>query len=196
MCVGPPVSCNALRGQKSVSDLLELELQAILSCHVDAGDWTWVICKSRQCPWPGTPGPIIYFQIINFSRKVCPGDQLSSLLCSFLYLMSQCLCSVLATLLSILLLSKNPSSNSLSCVPQPTLTIRQHAYLCCSPMTTGPASECLPIPACSPWATVPVHLLAPGVYVWELRQVSLWLLLAGSVSVGFSLTLSLHSTGG
>lgn len=33
-------------GQKRVLDFLELELQMILSNHVDTGNKTWVLCKS------------------------------------------------------------------------------------------------------------------------------------------------------
>lgn len=35
-------------GQKSASDLLELELQMVVSCHVGAGNQTWVPQKSSQ----------------------------------------------------------------------------------------------------------------------------------------------------
>lgn len=38
------VNCG---GQKSVSELLELELQMVMNRHVDAGHCTWVLWKSQ-----------------------------------------------------------------------------------------------------------------------------------------------------
>ena len=35
--VSASMLCNALRGQKQVLDSLELELQTLVSCHVNAG---------------------------------------------------------------------------------------------------------------------------------------------------------------
>lgn len=40
---------GAFRGQKRVSDPLRLELQMVVSCHMDSGNWAWVLCKSSQC---------------------------------------------------------------------------------------------------------------------------------------------------
>ena len=39
---------GAGRGQKRALDLLELELQMVVNCYVDAGNGTWVICKSSK----------------------------------------------------------------------------------------------------------------------------------------------------
>lgn len=38
--------CSAYRGQKGALDPLELKFQVVLSCHVDAGSQTEVLCKS------------------------------------------------------------------------------------------------------------------------------------------------------
>lgn len=44
----PPV-CSTHKGQERASDPpLELELQMVVSLHVDAGDWPCVLCKSNQ----------------------------------------------------------------------------------------------------------------------------------------------------
>lgn len=37
------------QSQKRMSDLMELELQAVVSCQVCAGNQTWVLSKSSQC---------------------------------------------------------------------------------------------------------------------------------------------------
>jgi hypothetical protein len=37
------------RDQKRESDCLELELQMVVSHHVDAGNQTQVLCKSNKC---------------------------------------------------------------------------------------------------------------------------------------------------
>lgn len=47
-------------------------------------------------------------------------------------------------------------------LPQRTPTARPRVCPCSSPTTTGPASGCLPTPACCPWAPAPVHPRAPG----------------------------------
>lgn len=44
-----------------VSDPLGLELQAAVSCHVDSGNWTLVLCSSRKCSLPPfCPQPVIH----------------------------------------------------------------------------------------------------------------------------------------
>jgi hypothetical protein len=30
-------------------DPLEMELQNVMSCHMDTGNWTWVLWKINQC---------------------------------------------------------------------------------------------------------------------------------------------------
>jgi hypothetical protein len=40
---------GAQRGQKKVSDALELELQVVVSYYVDSGNQTWVFCKDKRC---------------------------------------------------------------------------------------------------------------------------------------------------
>jgi hypothetical protein len=35
-------------GLKKVLDPLELELSTVVSCHVGAGNQTWVLCKSTR----------------------------------------------------------------------------------------------------------------------------------------------------
>jgi hypothetical protein len=39
--------------QKSEEDIgsLELELQMVVGTHVNAGNWTWVLCKNNKCPY-------------------------------------------------------------------------------------------------------------------------------------------------
>ncbi|EDM07951.1 rCG54092 [Rattus norvegicus] len=39
---------GVLKGQRALA-LLELELQTGASCHADAGNQTWIPCKSSQC---------------------------------------------------------------------------------------------------------------------------------------------------
>ena len=48
VCVYTKCATCAHRGQKRVSDVLELELQVVVSLPVDAGNWTHVLCKSRK----------------------------------------------------------------------------------------------------------------------------------------------------
>jgi hypothetical protein len=36
-----------LTGQKKVSDLLQLELEVAVGCHVSAGNHAWILRKSR-----------------------------------------------------------------------------------------------------------------------------------------------------
>lgn len=40
---------GALRGKRKASDSLDLELQAVVSFHVDTRNQTQVFCKSRKC---------------------------------------------------------------------------------------------------------------------------------------------------
>jgi hypothetical protein len=44
-----PHACEETN-QKGLSDLLELELQAVLGCCVDAENQIQVLCKSSKCP--------------------------------------------------------------------------------------------------------------------------------------------------
>lgn len=48
MCVHAHVSAGTQRGQKRVSYSLELELQAIVSFLMGAGNQIWVLCKSSK----------------------------------------------------------------------------------------------------------------------------------------------------
>ena len=58
MCLGVLPVCNSvhhvyawsLGGQKRVSDVLDLELQKVMSCLVCAGNQTQVLWKSNKCP--------------------------------------------------------------------------------------------------------------------------------------------------
>ena len=47
--------CSARKGQKMVSDALELELLTVASHHVGAGSQTWFLWKSSQCSYPLQP---------------------------------------------------------------------------------------------------------------------------------------------
>lgn len=51
MSVLPECMCmsDALSYKNGVLGPLELVLQVVVSCHVDAGKWTQVLCKSRKC---------------------------------------------------------------------------------------------------------------------------------------------------
>lgn len=49
MCVSAPCVCTTCRGQRRVSDSLELKLQVDFSYHAGAENWTWDFCKSSQC---------------------------------------------------------------------------------------------------------------------------------------------------
>lgn len=40
---------GTLEGQKRVLGFLKLQLQMHVSCHVAAGNRTWVLCKSSVC---------------------------------------------------------------------------------------------------------------------------------------------------
>lgn len=44
-----PFVISSLRGQKGCFICLELSLQIVSNCHVDAGNWTWDLCKRSQC---------------------------------------------------------------------------------------------------------------------------------------------------
>ena len=41
--------CSADRDKTRLSDLLELELQVVVSCHVGAGNATQVLCRESSC---------------------------------------------------------------------------------------------------------------------------------------------------
>ena len=43
---------DAHRGQKRALDRPALQLQMVESCHVSAGNQTWIPCKSSLCPSP------------------------------------------------------------------------------------------------------------------------------------------------
>lgn len=40
---------GAHEGQKRMSDIPELQLQTVVSCHVGVKDQVWVPCKSSYC---------------------------------------------------------------------------------------------------------------------------------------------------
>lgn len=46
-----PHACNASTGQKRASDLPELELQVVMSCQVNPGNWIRVLWKSSGCSY-------------------------------------------------------------------------------------------------------------------------------------------------
>lgn len=45
----PTCTPHACRGQKRVLDLLELEFQMVMNCHVGAGKQRQVFCDSNKC---------------------------------------------------------------------------------------------------------------------------------------------------
>ena len=49
MYVCVPCACLMSESQKRMSDPLGLELQVVVSYHVDAGSWSQVLCKSNKC---------------------------------------------------------------------------------------------------------------------------------------------------
>ena len=49
VCMCPMHMFGGLRGQKKAWDSLELELQMLVSCHVGAGNQTWILWKNSQC---------------------------------------------------------------------------------------------------------------------------------------------------
>lgn len=62
-----PGTCE---GQKRVSVVLGLELQMVISCHLGAGNWTWVHCKNSKCSYllahPSSPSrPAFYLWFFN-----------------------------------------------------------------------------------------------------------------------------------
>lgn len=70
------VPAGALGRKKTESDLLELEMLAVVSCIVDAGNWIWVFCKVNKYspPLSCLSSPIL--QILNgsflfFMSEVC-----------------------------------------------------------------------------------------------------------------------------
>lgn len=47
---GPPVKhTGAHGGQDRVSHSQKQELKTVVRCHVEAGNWIWVLCKSNKC---------------------------------------------------------------------------------------------------------------------------------------------------
>lgn len=46
VCICVLQACGAHGSQKRASDLMELELQVVVSCHVGAGHQTWVLYRS------------------------------------------------------------------------------------------------------------------------------------------------------
>lgn len=59
-----PVYC-AHRSQKRELDVLELELQVIVSHYADAGDWTWLPYKSSKCSCQVTsPAPFMWVFLV------------------------------------------------------------------------------------------------------------------------------------
>lgn len=47
--IGTPGVCSAQGGQKGAPNPLKLEFQTFVSCHVNAGNRTWVFYKSSKC---------------------------------------------------------------------------------------------------------------------------------------------------
>lgn len=43
------VPVQAFRGQKMALDLLKLDLQMVVSCHMGCRNSIWIICKSSKC---------------------------------------------------------------------------------------------------------------------------------------------------
>lgn len=78
MCMSDLLSCISVfhmpgtcEGQKRVSVVLDLELQMVISCHLGAGNWTWVHCKNSKCSYllahpssPSRPAFYLWFFII------------------------------------------------------------------------------------------------------------------------------------
>ena len=56
-----------LGSQKWVLDPLEQELHKVVSHHVSAGNWTWVLCKNSTAPNFGaiSPGPFIFWDKVS-----------------------------------------------------------------------------------------------------------------------------------
>lgn len=46
--ISAPCACNTHRGQRRISEPLELELQMAVNSHVGAGKWSQVLCKSSK----------------------------------------------------------------------------------------------------------------------------------------------------
>jgi hypothetical protein len=53
------------RGQKRVSDLLELELEIVASCHVGAGNQTWALQEEQAVLLTGEP-PLQLHKVTGF----------------------------------------------------------------------------------------------------------------------------------
>ena len=49
VCICTMCMPGVLRDQKRELNHLKLELQMVVSCYVDAGNQTWVFCKSSKC---------------------------------------------------------------------------------------------------------------------------------------------------
>jgi hypothetical protein len=60
-------------GQKSMSDLLELQLQVVVSCCVDAGNKTRVLCKSNKQQVLLTTKPALRCSPMVFLMCLCGG---------------------------------------------------------------------------------------------------------------------------
>lgn len=48
ICLHIPCAPGAQGGQKAALDLLDLELQKVVSCHVGAENWTRVLCRAAS----------------------------------------------------------------------------------------------------------------------------------------------------
>ena len=61
----------AFRGQKRASDSLGLELQTVVSHHVDAGNWTWVLCENKSALKCWANSPILgFFKYVLLILKI------------------------------------------------------------------------------------------------------------------------------
>lgn len=56
ICMCTTCMLSVLRGQRAL-DPLELELWMVMSHHVNAGNWTWVVCKSNEVLLTTEPSP-------------------------------------------------------------------------------------------------------------------------------------------
>lgn len=59
---------DACRGQKRVLDFLGMELQLVVSCHLDVGNKTCVLCKSRKFSHPAQN--VFWFRLLNLWKLV------------------------------------------------------------------------------------------------------------------------------
>lgn len=56
---------------------VELELETVVSCHLSAGDWTWVLWKSSLCSQPLTISPDLKMWVFRpqaVQAGKCPGQ--------------------------------------------------------------------------------------------------------------------------